>query len=352
MANCTDLFLNYNNLIKLTNDKRNILLQTRESLRKRMLGKYKKISVNEQTSLLLEFQSQGSFVMDTIITPVNEDFDLDDGVYFIGSRNETQKPSPAHFHKWVMQAVDNDNDYEEVVDKDTCVRIKYKQGFHIDLPIYYASKFEHPELAHKKDGWLESNPVEFIAWFEDKAKSGFNKAFLYESRLYSSQFDSWLNEQRKADCQLRRIVRYIKAWADLKRDEMPCGIEITILVANNYAENLLREDLALRDTLINIKSYLLNNGFKCPRPTTPINEDLFQHKTEQQKKYFLTAVNGLIASANNALEADNQKDSCKEWEKHFGSRFPCHLANNYKETPKRDIAALQPIAATSKPYGF
>jgi hypothetical protein len=39
----------------------------------------------------------------------------------------------------VMQAIGADfNDVEKVIDKATCVRVLYKSGFHIDLPIYYA----------------------------------------------------------------------------------------------------------------------------------------------------------------------------------------------------------------------
>lgn len=351
MANCHQLFQHYNNAIKLTDAKRETLLQVRDSLRKRMQKNYLLIPVDDRKQIEMYFQSQGSFVMDTIIKPDKDDFDLDDGVYFQGSLSQNERPKPQIFHDWVIRAVDKDNDYEQVKDKATCVRVQYKLGFHIDIPIYYAGNFDSPDLAETNKGWLLSNPVEFIAWFEEKTKSGFQKAYLYEALKYAEPYEKWLSDIRKKDCQLRRLVRYMKAWADLKRSEMPCGIIMTILVANNFAVND-SDDLALRDTLVNIKNYLIANGFQCPRPTSPIGEDLFASTSQKDKDYFMTALNSLIISANNAINTINEKEACKEWEKHLGSRFPCHLA---KETPsivKREpnLESLKRTAAVSTPW--
>jgi hypothetical protein len=351
MANCHQLFQHYNNAIKLTDDKRVTLIQVRDSLRKRMQANYLLIPVADRKQIEMYFQSQGSFVMDTIIKPDKDDFDLDDGVYFQGSLSENERPKPQIFHDWVIRSVDKDNEYEQVKDKPTCVRVQYKLGFHIDIPIYYASNFDSPDLAETNKGWLLSNPVEFIAWFEEKTKSGFEKAFLYESLKYAEPYEKWLSDIRKKDCQLRRLVRYMKAWADLKKSEMPCGIVMTILVANNFAVDS-SDDIALRDTLVNIRSYLLGNGFQCPRPTSPLGEDLFASTSQKDKDYFMIALNGLIISANNAVNAINEKDACKEWEKHFGSRFPCHLAKGSAPifTREPDLDSLKRTAAVSTPW--
>jgi hypothetical protein len=352
MANSHQLLQHFNSAIKLGDEKRNTLIRFRDSLRKRMNSNYTQIPTSERQQIQMDFQTQGSFIMDTIIKPLVEDFDLDDGVYFAGGLSINQRPKPQVFHDWVIRAVDKDNEYEEVKDKATCVRVQYKMGFHIDIPIYYADNYNSPDLAETKKGWLLSNPVEFIAWFEEKTKSGFQKAFIYESLKYAEPYQKWLIDIRKADCQLRRLVRYMKAWADLKKQEMPCGIIMTILTAENFAVDE-RDDIAFRDTLIGVRNYLNQNGFKCPRPTSPLGEDLFAETSPTQKDYFMNALNGLIASANRAIDADNEKDACKEWEKHFGTRFPCHLAkDNPKETVKREpnIESLRRTAAVAQPW--
>ncbi len=266
-------------------------------------------------------------------------------MYFQGPETAGQRPQPQIFHDWVIRAIDKDSDYEKVVDKTTCVRVQYKSGFHIDLPIYYASDYNSPYLAETKKGWLLSNPVEFIAWFEGKAQSGFQKAFLYEALKYAEPYQKWLTDIRKKDSQLRRLVRYMKAWGDLKRSEMPCGIILTILVGENFALNE-RDDVSFHDTLVNIRYFLQTNGFKCPRPTTPTGEDLFNGTSEKDKQYFMSALNSLIESANNAISSNSEKDSCKHWEKHFGARFPCHLAKD--NSP--NLESLKRTAAVSTPW--
>ncbi|MGD0582935.1 MAG: CBASS cGAMP synthase [Bacteroidales bacterium] len=352
MANCHELFQHYNRAIKLSDEKREMLIGVRESLRKRMKENYLKIPSLERRNLDLNFQSQGSFVMDTIIKPLNDDFDLDDGVYFQDGLSEKERPAPQVFHNWVIRAIDKNVEYENVKDKTTCVRVQYKVGFHIDIPIYYADNFDSPYLAETKKGWLLSNPVEFIAWFEGKTKSGFQKAFIYESLKYAEPYEKWLSDIRKKDCQIRRLVRYMKAWGDLRRSEMPSGIIMTILIGENFAIDD-RDDISFRDTLVNIRHYLLTNGFKCPRPTTPIGEDLFAEKSELEKQFFMNALNALIQAGNTAIMAANEKDACKEWEKHFGTRFPCHMAKDkippiVKNEPNLD--ALKRTAVVSTPW--
>lgn len=348
MANSSKAFLKYNSVIKLSDEKRQILLQVRKSLRNRMKSNYLIIPMTERKNFELEFQSQGSFVMDTIITPVNCDFDLDDGVYFQGGLSSEQRPDPQIFHNWVIFAIGDDNDYEKVEDRSTCVRVNYKEGFHVDIPIYYADNYDSPDLAHTKDGWILSNPVEFIAWFEDKAQSGFKKEFINESLKYAEPYEKWLTDVRKKDSQLRRLVRYLKAWADLKKSEMPCGIIMTILVANNFAVNE-RDDIALRDTLVNIQNYLTVNDYKCPRPTSPVDEDLFASTSETKKKYFWSALNSLITSANKAIDMDDDDDACNEWKKHFGDRFSC-LSENNNINHQPNLDALKRTASVSQPW--
>jgi len=349
MANCHELFHQYNQKIKLSDEKRAVLITVRESLRRRMNLNFKSIPTLERRNLGLDFQTQGSFVMDTIIRPLNDDYDLDDGVYFHDGISKSERPIPKVFHNWVLRSVNTDNEYEKVTDKPTCVRVRYKQGFHIDLPIYYADDYDSPDLAHTQKGWILSNPIEFIAWFEDKTQSGFEKRFINEALKYAEPFERWLTDIRKQDCQLRRLVRYMKAWADLKRSEMPAGIIMTILVANNYAIND-RDDVTLRNTLINIRRYLLSNGIKCPRPTTPSGEDLFATTSEAEKKYFMNALDGFINSANTAIETINEQVARQEWGKHLGNRFLSNGTQSYPTKNDPNLDALKRTAVISTPW--
>src|SRR5690606_35391881 len=131
-------------------------------------------------------------------------------------------------------------------------------------PIYY-KQGETPELAHKRDGWIDSDPKAFTDWFEERVDD---------------------------NSQLRRLVRYGKAWCDNRRylnnsKPMPSGLVITILFTENIVLRKDRDDIALKETLLNIHRNLKNN-FECRRPTSPKGENLLKDYTHQE--YFLNCL--------------------------------------------------------------
>jgi hypothetical protein len=130
----------------------------------------------------------------------------------------------------------------------------------------------------------------------------------------------------------------LKAWADLKKKEMPSGIMMSIMAANNYIVNE-RDDIALKDTLINILDELNSNGFKCYRPTPKKNEDLFGPYSATEKEFFKNSLASFITSANQAIENPNKKQSCLKWQKHLGDRFPCQFAKDEIEGAKTYVTA-------------
>ena len=143
MANLNTIFQEFNKRIRLPEDKRVELITVRDNLRRRIIIGFRVASQKFTLNHEIDFRSQGSFVMDTIIRPERDDYDIDDGFYIIGVLSQTDRPTPAQFHAWVCEAIGGDqDDIEEVTDKTTCVRVQYKDGFHVDIPIYYAGNFE------------------------------------------------------------------------------------------------------------------------------------------------------------------------------------------------------------------
>jgi hypothetical protein len=342
MSNLNNSFVEFNKKIKLSDEDRKKLLANRESLRKRMRENYSKLPKEVRRELDMKFQSQGSYVMDTIIKPIKEDYDLDDGVYFVGQEDKAERQEPSIFHEWVKHSVDRDESYEEIIEKDTCLRVKYKNRSHIDLPIYYFKEL-HPDLAHIKKGWTISDPIEFIAWFEEKVNSGFQRKYLTEYGTESTNYKVWLNDMRKKDVQIRRIVRYLKAWADNIGGNMPCGLILTIFVADHYQAND-RDDLALRDTLFSIYDLLSRDGVHCYRPTTPVGEDLFENTPEADKRYFLESLEKFWMDASNAINASSPSVAQEIWSYHLGERFKLSELDNITSRPSQPSPeSLKPL---------
>lgn len=90
MANCHLLFGPFNTLIRLTDARRQALLAARNDLRQRVSNGFNTIKTHLPAVHDIEYQTQGSFIMDTIINPISEDYDLDDGIYFIGTHSRAQ----------------------------------------------------------------------------------------------------------------------------------------------------------------------------------------------------------------------------------------------------------------------
>jgi hypothetical protein len=329
MANCHNLFTDFNSTIRLNDSKRKSLKKSRKSLRDKIRKYFDKEKKDE---IKPKFSKQGSFALDTIVEPIPVEveengvkktllyYDMDDGIYFIGDTED--RKSVQTYHTWIVNAIEG-HTQSGLIDKNTCVRVEFADGHHIDMPIYFKEVGKTPELAHRAKGWIESDPKAFQNWFEGMVKDR---------------------------SQLRRIVRYLKAWSNYRetvRTDKPMisGFILTILAANNYYAND-RDDIALKETLILIKARL-DNSFICYRPTVPIDENLLA--SYEHKDYFMACLQKFIDAATKALKEHNQKNSCEHWQKHFGNRFPCNLAKDEDEMEKLP-ASFVSTASKSRPW--
>lgn len=293
MANLNGLFIDFNSQIKLTPSKKSDLISGRDALRSDIKSWF---SDNDKKQP--KFHGQGSFSMNTVINPLpGDEYDLDDGVYLQGYSDDMDSwPSATTVHNWIKKATD-DRTSVDSTDKNTCVRVNYASNYHIDLPIYIM-KENSPFLAHKAEGWVESDPKEFTDWFLSKVKT--------EGE------------------QLRRVVRYLKAWKDYKNVSLK-SIEITILVGKFFDLFENRDDKALLRTVNNIVDEL-ESDFKCKKPSAPYN-DLFEGFSETKKSAILSSLKTLSSKVDEAICETNSKTASEIIRTQFGTRFPLGIDN-------------------------
>lgn len=289
MSNLNNLFLKFNDNIILTSTKKENLRRGRNALRDKIKEDFK-----DNKRLVPNFCGQGSFMMKTIVNPLgNDDYDIDDGVYLNGfsDKSKDEWPSSSTIHNWIKNAVDGHTSIDPV-DKNTCIRVLYASGYHIDLPSYIL-KDDIAYLAHKKDGWIESDPKAFTDWFIDKK-----------------------NDKGE---QLRRVVKYLKAWKDYKKVDLK-GISITILVGEHFYEYEDRDDSSILGTVTEMISELEVN-FKCPKPVSPY-EDLFDGFSDTKRNNIINALIKLKDSINDAIAEEDEEKASDIMIKQFGDRFP------------------------------
>lgn len=314
MTQCNDLFVLFNGNIVLKPEKKQSLRSSRNAIRKKIKDHFTEILKVSKP----KFWGQGSYMMNTTIKPIEGEYDIDDGVYLthLAGEKEENWPSVSRVHYWVHKAVEG-HTTTPPVDKNTCVRVIYKNDYHVDIPIYIKGKdAEHPKLAHKTKGWVDSDPKLLTNWFNVEVAN-------------------------KGE-QLKRIVRYFKAWKDYKKgnDKFPSGMIFTILAANHFVEGYGEDDDSAFIATAKAVYDALNYSFSLTRPVFP-EEELFDGWTEGSQTAFLSKLFTLVTNGQKALEKDDKKEAADIWRKLFGDRFPEYT------TPKERVENGQAFQTSS-----
>jgi Second Messenger Oligonucleotide or Dinucleotide Synthetase domain len=316
LVQCNDLFLEFDEETRLKPNKKETLRTSRNALRTKIQNYFQNTLKVSQP----KFWGQGSYMMNTTLVPIEGEYDIDDGVYLVhlAEKSEEDWPATSTVHNWVKNAVDGHTNTPPV-NKNTCVRVIYKDDYHIDFPIYIKGEdAEHPKLAHLSEGWIDSDPKELTNWFNDEVKD-------------------------KGD-QLKRIVRYLKAWKDFKKgsNKFPSGMVLTILATNHFASGYAKDDdSALIATIQNIYDEL-DSSFSLKRPVFP-KEELLDDWSDDSKESFLTKLSSIVSNGQKALEEDDKTKASEKWIKVFGERFPKYSA------PEENRVAKGYAKKTSQP---
>ena len=334
MATLHKEYNTFNSNIALSQKDKDALITSRNALRKKIKKYFKEQKPKE---LQPKFWGQGSFEMNTTINPItvfDKDgnifikYDLDYGVYFIEKEGEDNKRAISTWHDWVYNSVESHTS-KLPERKTTCIRVVFSDGHHIDLPIYYKNG-EIPELAHRSKDWIESDPKAFFEWFNNIAKE---------------------------KPQIRRIVRFLKAWKNFKETnnsnlKFPSGFALTILAVNDY-EMDDNDDCKRRS----INSFsgekiqgTLTNKFECLRPTTPKDEDIFNDFSDTRKNSFLNSLDSLVKDCQKANNENNFKKASEYLQKHFGDRFPLGRDEDEKDKNNRLSNTISSSMIIPKPY--
>lgn len=312
MANCNNLFKEFNKSISVDADKNSKMTNSKTALR----DKIRKWFRENHPEYSPKFYIQGSYKMKTGIRTKDDICDLDDGVYFF----RTPDVSATTLQKWVHQAV-NGHTTTPSEHRKKCIRTIFVSDYEVDHPVYYKVEGEDYQIAVKDSGFEGSDPKTVVDWFNSNKDSG--------GKMIST-------------------VKYLKAWCDNVINMMPSGLAMTILAINAKNNIVLneREDITLKDILKEIKN-TLNYKFECIVPAVP-NDDLFKDYNQNRKNNFLTKLNEFINDAESALKEENELKASRLWRKHVGDRFP--EGKDEKQNTSTKAAAAAVGAETSFPW--
>ena len=253
---------------------------------------------------------QGSYKFGTQVRPPSpsDEFDIDLGVYF-------QWTGEAHDGRYgaaelktsvqdslILYSELGGNDTTSVGDpKPRCNRIHFEDGFHIDVPCYHLDfARDARSLATAENNWEISDPKAIYSWWKRA-----------------------IGEPLRPRC--RRLVRYLKMWANLQINESsrPSSILITVLVADAYRgldhEALVGDDEFLQAIVATILIRLQGSA----EVANPANrKENLNRLSAAESQGLQNKLEELLSIADRALAADTKAGSSNIWSEAFGHFFP------------------------------
>lgn len=278
---------------------------------------------------------QGSYKYGTLIKPVHigEEYDVDLGVYFEWEpSDDTAEPSPVQLREWVQRELvaygAGMAEVKEVAQppKERCGRLTYTRRFHIDVPAYHLyARRDRRRLATLSGRWEESDPKAIHKWFK--------------SVLSGEDRD-----------QLRRLIRYLKAWAAIAfRDAeaaRPSSIMLTVLVSAIYSDMFFERLWGIDDddALIRVIEAMYAQLAEDRDVLNPIDQkESLNRIGKDEWPIFMTRLAALRDSANHAKDAADEAAAALAWSEAFSYLMPLPSGDEVEIAEDEEGRALMQV---------
>ncbi len=255
----------------------------------------------------IEFVKQGSYAMKTMVQDPDNDYDIDDGVYFykvdlVGERGAEMTSLQAR--QMVRNAVDDGSFKQDPEVRSNCVRVFYQEGYHVDQPVYrrvvksglFGDEI-HNELA-SSSGWKRSDARHVSEWYEEKRRESADGHMLL-----------------RINRDLKKYARSRQSW----RTGILSGFGISILTVECFKADQ-REDVALYETMVAIRDRLGWN-LQIAHPVTP-GDYITDGFDDARARLFRDKLTNAIDWLQPLFRTDCKRErALKCWDKVFATTF-------------------------------
>jgi hypothetical protein len=312
------------------------------------------------------FFTQGSWAYKTLNAPAQQtqQADLDDGCYLpLSFLAQSAKPSVAaevffDIAEGVLSPFAKARGWSLVTDKATCVRVEVSSSAHIDIPLYAIPDAEFATLAKAMTMRYGANSM--LAETIRRAERDAWTALPRNSVLLAHREQDWMESDPRpvkewfltqVDLkgeQLRRVVRYLKAFRDWKWNAGgPSSILLMAAAVPLFEKRDRRDDLALLDVVANLPAALLN-GVNNP---VDDQESLTKRLGTDKVKEAARELEKLEQLLRGAVDAGKQDQACIWMQQAFGPRFPMRPDLVKVVSVAATIAATPAVAGASELVG-
>ncbi|WP_369919855.1 CBASS cGAMP synthase [Marinomonas polaris] len=311
------------------------------------------------------FFTQGSWAYKTLNAPAKppQQADIDDGCYLpLSFITLTKRPSVAAnvFFAAAEEALKplvEKKGWKLVTDKPTCIRIVIATDVHIDIPLYAIPDEEFTSLTKAS---MERYGFDSIAEAMNKANQDAWTALPADKVLLAHRECDWmssdprpvktwfLGEVEAKGEQLRRIVRYLKAFRDWKWSSGgPTSILLMAAAAPLFEKRSQRDDLALLDVVAALPAKLRSGVNNPVDQSESLTERLGKASVEEAASAFEEFEKVL----RGATDASSPAQACTWMRNQFGTRFPNDPSRIKFVSVAATIAATPAAAGPSELVG-
>jgi hypothetical protein len=297
-----------NKRVRPSDDQMNFLREKKDDLEN-----YLRRDLPERTECEVSTWLQGSYKLHTLIRPVHgqDEYDVDLGIYiewdaFKGER-WTHKQLRSLLQASLMDYRSHDESIKEVTQppKERCSRLKFDQQFHIDIPVYhFETTGKITQLATLSHGWEQSDPEQMLNWFQARLEG--------EDRA-----------------KVRRIVRYVKAWAALtfinRPEARPSSLLLTVLCVDAFVEHVGELELGDDDLLYEILAGIhdrLRADSRVENPVATDHDKNINRLKDDEFQVFMADLAKFVNTAARACECEEEGDAAIIWAEAFDFLFP------------------------------
>lgn len=335
MFDCAkDILAYHDDEVTLPRAEQKNMRERRDANRKRLKDGLKKAG----RPAPLNFDTQGSYAMRTMVQLPGKDWDIDDGVYFdaadlTGERGGQMTALEAR--QMVRDAVDDGSFKKKPEVRTNCVRVFYEAGHRVDIPVYRvrieksASGEETTIVELASAEWKRSDARDVTEWFDEE------------------------NEKQSPDTdngrQLRRITRDLKKYARSRAswaDSILSGFGITKLVTECFRGNAPREDEALVNTMHTIRDRL-DQDLVIKHPVTP-NETITKGADDSRARFFRDRIKEGLESLKILDDPScTRSQALAAWDKFYATDYFSKRDDN--KAPATEAASIAaPVIVTPR----
>ena len=244
---------------------------------------------------------QGSYGLDTLVKPVNEDDEYDADIQVV--MNPYPKWKARDYLEALGETLSRERNFVDKIELgNRCVTLNYARDFHLDVVPRVTRQGGHFICNRDQNCFEKTDGTGYRNWFADKS--------------------------RITRVNLKRAVRLLKYVRDRQDNYVAKSILLTTLAGNTiHASD--RGTEAVR-TVANTLTTILTrvDGYLRGRPTMPEiknpampSEDFNRHWNQDRYDYFRERVHSHAQIAQQALASPFIEDSIRIWRRLFGNNF-------------------------------